>query len=313
MLHNISIIGAGIMGQGIAQACAMYGNEVVLHDNNKESLSHAMDSIQENLTLFIQHGIITTKEKEATLKRIQTSIDLHESVHRADFIIEAIPEVIELKWDLFNKLEDIVEDHVIIASNTSTLPLTELITYAKIPSRFIITHFFNPAHLVPLVEIINHETTAQYVIDTAMQLLTTMGKVPVLLKKEVPGFIANRLQAALLREALYLLQSGVADARDIDTAMKSGPGFRWAFIGPLETADYGGLDTWKRVLDNLSPVLAKDESAPELIRHLVEQNKLGVKTESGIYDYNNASIHTALQKRDDNFIQLLKVKHTETD
>ncbi|WP_416826333.1 3-hydroxyacyl-CoA dehydrogenase family protein [Ectobacillus polymachus] len=306
MEKRITVIGAGIMGHGIAQACALAGNTVQLYDLKEEFLEKATISIQNNLDSYVEQEMITAEEKVETLKRILTSVDLQESVKEAQFIIEAIPEVIELKWNLFKELESMVNENVIIASNTSTLPLSKLITYVSTPQRFIITHFFNPAHLVPLVEIVKHETTAQHVIDMTMQLIVSIGKTPVLLKKETPGFIANRLQAALLREALHLLQNGVADAKEIDTVIKSGPGFRWAFIGPLETADYGGLDTWKRVLDNLSPELAND--VPELIRLLVEQNHLGVKTESGIYDYSNVSVESRLKRRNENFIQLLKIK-----
>lgn len=308
MGKQITVIGAGIMGHGIAQACAFAGNMVQLYDLKEEFLEKATISIQNNLDSYVEHEMITAEEKEETLKRIHTSVDLQESVKDTQFIIEAIPEVIDLKWNLFKELEAMVNENVIIASNTSTLPLSKLITYVSTPQRFIITHFFNPAHLVPLVEIVKHETTAQHVIDMTMELIVSIGKTPVLLKKETPGFIANRLQAALLREALHLLQNGVADAKEIDTVIKSGPGFRWAFIGPLETADYGGLDTWKRVLDNLSPELANDESAPDLIRLLVEQNHLGVKTESGIYDYSNVSVESRLKRRNENFIQLLKIK-----
>ncbi|WP_379968159.1 3-hydroxyacyl-CoA dehydrogenase family protein [Ectobacillus sp. sgz5001026] len=311
MKKRITVIGAGIMGHGIAQACAIAGNDVHLYDLKEEFIQKATASIQNNLDIYVKQELINSGEKDEILQRIYTTIHLQESVKDADIIIEAIPEVIELKWDLYKSLETMVNEDTIIASNTSTLPLSQLITYAKVPSRFIIAHFFNPAHLVPLVEIVKHETTAQHVVDTTMQFITSIGKTPVLLKKEVPGFIANRLQAALLREALHLLYSGVADAADIDTVIKSGPGFRWAFIGPLETADYGGLDTWKRVLDNLSPELAKDEGAPELICHLVEQNNLGVKTGNGIYNYDKVSVEAELNKRDENFIQLAKIKHAQ--
>jgi 3-hydroxybutyryl-CoA dehydrogenase len=141
-----------------------------------------------------------------------------------------------------------------------------------------------------------------------MDLMVKIGKSPVLLKKDVPGFIANRLQAALMREAFSLLKDGVADAREIDTVMKEGIGFRWAFVGPIETADFGGLDTWKRVIENLAPVLDASQKAPALIKALVEKGELGTKTGSGIYSYADTSVEETLKERDEHFIRLAKMK-----
>jgi 3-hydroxybutyryl-CoA dehydrogenase len=174
--------------------------------------------------------------------------------------------------------------------------------------RMIITHFFNPAQLVPLVEIVKHEKTDDSVVELTMELMVKIGKTPILLKKEVPGFIANRLQAAIVREAFHLLKEGVADACDIDTAVTAGPGFRWAFIGPIETADFGGLDTWKRVMDNLAPELDQSERAPEILNERVEKGNLGTKSGQGIYSYADISVAEKIKKRDENFIHLLKIK-----
>ncbi len=226
----------------------------------------------------------------------------------ADFITEAIPEVLEMKWELFGTLERIAKPDAIIASNTSTLPISRMAKHSATPHRMIITHFFNPAQLVPLVEIVKHEKTSGQVVETTTELMRKIGKHPVLLKKEVPGFIANRLQAAIVREAFHLLNEGVADARDIDAAITAGPGFRWAFIGPIETADFGGLDTWKRVIDNLAPELNKMESAPERMVESVRAGNLGTKTGKGIYSYSDVSVPEKIRERDTNFIRLLKLK-----
>lgn len=223
-------------------------------------------------------------------------------------ITEAVPEVIELKWTLFEQLEAYAKPDAIIASNTSTFSISRLIEKAKSPERFIITHFFNPAQLVPLVEIVRHEKTADEVVETTMTLMEKIGKSPVLLKKDVPGFIANRLQTALMREAFSLLADGVADAREIDTVMKDGLGFRWAFVGPIETADLGGLDTWQRVMDNLAPELDKSQTAPVIIQELVKKGDLGTKTGAGIYSYAETSVADRLHERDEQFIRLGKLK-----
>jgi 3-hydroxybutyryl-CoA dehydrogenase len=179
---------------------------------------------------------------------------------------------------------------------------------ASFAERMVITHFFNPGHLVPLVEIVQHDETKPEIVKTTMDLMREIGKSPILLKKEIAGFIANRLQTALMREAFYLLKEGVADAEDIDTAITAGPGFRWAFTGPIEIADFGGLDTWQRVFDNVSPVLDQSKEAPDLIRDLVAEGKLGTKSGEGIFTYEESTVSQKINERDRNFIKLGKLK-----
>ncbi|WP_338450367.1 3-hydroxyacyl-CoA dehydrogenase family protein [Niallia oryzisoli] len=307
-MKNITIIGSGVMGSSIAQSFAVSGYNVTVNDMKEEFLFKAQRRISENLSLLVEEGKITELERQAALASLEYKADLEEAVKEADFIIEAIPEVIEMKWDLFNRLEEIMKPDAIVASNTSTFPITRLMEDAGFADRMIITHFFNPAHLVPLVEIVKHEKTKPEIVEKTIDLMNSIGKSPVLLKKEISGFIANRLQTALMREAFYLLQEGVADARDIDTAITAGPGFRWAFTGPIEIADFGGLDTWQRVFDNVAPDLNKDTGAPAIIRDLVQQGKLGTKSGEGIYPYNEGSISQKLEERDRNFIKLGKIK-----
>lgn len=308
MANRVAVIGSGVMGHGIAQSYALAGFSVSLYDLEESFLTKAKKSVEQSLSLLVQEAVISEQVKIETLERIALTTDLEQAVREADVITEAVPEVIELKWDLFEQLEKYAKPEAIIASNTSTFSISRLIEKAKTPHRIIITHFFNPAQLVPLVEIVRHGTTAEEVVQTTMELMGKIGKSPVLLKKDVPSFIANRLQAALMREAFSLLQEGVADAREIDTVMKDGIGFRWAFVGPIETADFGGLDTWKRVMDNLTPVLDKSETAPALIEELVGKGDLGTKTGEGIYSYADISVEEKLSGRDEQFIRLAKMK-----
>jgi 3-hydroxybutyryl-CoA dehydrogenase len=310
MIEQIAVIGAGVMGHGIAQAYAQAGISVFLYDINKSYLEKAKQDIQANLTLQIQRGLITEKESEKALSLITFTTDLKEAVQNADFITEAIPEVIEWKWELYEKLERMAKPNAIIASNTSTLPISRLALHAQHPERMVITHFFNPAQLVPLVEIVRHECTTDETVELTLDLLRKAKKTPVLLKREVPGFIANRLQAAIVREAFYLLEEGVAQAHDIDLAITAGPGFRWSFLGPIETADFGGLDTWKRVIDNLAPELSKAQEAPRILNERVEAGHLGTKTGQGIYEYKDISVPEKIKERDEKFIELLKIKQT---
>ncbi|PAW28572.1 3-hydroxybutyryl-CoA dehydrogenase [Peribacillus simplex] len=308
MIKKIAIIGSGVMGSGIAQSFAVSGYVVTINDIKEELLNHAQNRISENLSLLMKEGALTDREKQGALANITYSVDLEGAVRDADFIIEAIPEVIELKLNLYQQLEEIIKPDAIVASNTSTFPISQLMEKASFAERMVITHFFNPGHLVPLVEIVQHDETKPEIVKTTMDLMRKIGKSPILLKKEIAGFIANRLQTALMREAFYLLKEGVADAEDIDTAITAGPGFRWAFTGPIEIADFGGLDTWQRVFDNVSPVLDQSKEAPDLIRGLVAEGKLGTKSGEGIFTYEESTVSQKINERDRNFIKLGKLK-----
>ncbi|MCF7624188.1 MULTISPECIES: 3-hydroxyacyl-CoA dehydrogenase family protein [Bacillaceae] len=308
MIKKIAIIGSGVMGSGIAQSFAVSGYFVTINDIKEELLYYAQNRISENLSLLMEEGALTDREKQGALANITYSVDLKGAVRDADFIIEAIPEVIELKLNLYQQLEEIIKPDAIVASNTSTFPISQLMEKVSFAERMVITHFFNPGHLVPLVEIVQHDETKPEIVKTTMDLMRKIGKSPILLKKEIAGFIANRLQTALMREAFYLLKEGVADAEDIDTAITAGPGFRWAFTGPIEIADFGGLDTWQRVFDNVSPVLDQSKEAPELIRDLVAEGKLGTKSGEGIFTYEESTVSQKINERDRNFIKLGKLK-----
>ncbi|MGE6610973.1 3-hydroxyacyl-CoA dehydrogenase family protein [Peribacillus sp. NPDC076916] len=308
MIKKITIIGSGVMGSGIAQSFAVSGYSVTINDIKEELLHHAQNRISENLSLLIEEGALTDQEKQDALANITYSVDLEGAVRDADFIIEAIPEVIELKLNLYQQMEGIIKPDAIVASNTSTFPISHLMEKASFADRMVITHFFNPGHLVPLVEVVQHDETKPEIVKTTMDLMRKIGKSPILLKKEIAGFIANRLQTALMREAFYLLKEGVADAEDIDTAITAGPGFRWAFTGPIEIADFGGLDTWMRVFDNVSPVLDQSKEAPDLIRDLVAKGKLGTKSGEGIFTYEGSAVSQKINERDRNFIKLGKLK-----
>ncbi|MFA1712229.1 3-hydroxyacyl-CoA dehydrogenase family protein [Peribacillus frigoritolerans] len=308
MIKKIAIIGSGVMGSGIAQSFAVSGYYVTINDIKEELLYHAQNRISENLSLLMEEGALTDREKQGALANITYNADLEGAVRDADFIIEAIPEVIELKLNLYQQLEEMIKPDAIVASNTSTFPISQLMEKASFADRMVITHFFNPGHLVPLVEIVQHDETKPEIVKTTMDLMRKIGKSPILLKKEIAGFIANRLQTALMREAFYLLKEGVADAEDIDTAITAGPGFRWAFTGPIEIADFGGLDTWQRVFDNVSPVLDQSKEAPDLIRDLVAGGKLGTKSGEGIFTYEESTVSQKINERDRNFIKLGKLK-----
>ncbi|MET3292714.1 UNVERIFIED_CONTAM: 3-hydroxybutyryl-CoA dehydrogenase [Brevibacillus sp. OAP136] len=311
-IKQVAVIGAGIMGHGIAQIFAAAGFSVRLYDIHEHMLQKAKEAIEASLSLFVTHGMISVEQKEQALGNISLTISLAEAVADADFITEAIPEKVELKWEIYRQIEELAREDAVVASNTSTIPITQLARYAKYPERMIITHYFNPAYLVPLVEVVKHEKTATSVVELTLETMKRIGKVPVLLQKEIVGFIANRLQAAVVREAFHLLEEGVAGAAQIDAAMKAGPGFRWAFIGPFETLDFGGVDTWQSAMNNVAPELCNATQAPAMINQLVERGELGVKTGSGIYAHTPETVAAAIELRDQRFLSLLHSKQNET-
>ncbi|TPG68381.1 3-hydroxyacyl-CoA dehydrogenase family protein [Brevibacillus laterosporus] len=311
MVKRVAVIGAGVMGHGIAQAYAGAGIQVNLYDPDEQMLQKAKNMLETSMSLFIQEGVWDEEHKENTWANLRVTTNLSEALNSVELVTEAIPEILELKWKLFADIEAIVDEDIIIASNTSTIPLSQLAARVQHPERMVITHFFNPAQIVPLVEIVKHERTTDHAISTVMEVMTRIGKEPILLQKEVPGFIANRLQAALIREAFHLIEEGVADARAIDTAVTAGPGFRWSKIGPMQTVDFGGLDTWMRVMQNLAPVLSKEEKTPGIIRQHVEAGELGVKTGKGLFDYTDEEVLRETHKRDVHFLRLLALQQEQ--
>lgn len=312
VIRKITVLGSGVMGHGIAQNYAVAGYSVYLYDLKEEFLNRAMTLMEANLDMQVKEKLITTEIKNRALENIHPTTNFEVAVTDADFITEAAPEILEIKADIYSKLEALISVETIITSNTSTFSMKQLLQNVKYPNRFVITHFFNPAQFVPLVEIVKSEATSQHTVETTMNLMKELGKSPVVLEKDIPGFIANRLQAALVREAFYLLEEGVADAESIDLALTAGPGFRWPFSGPLEIADFGGLDIWKSVVENLAPELSKAEKIPEFINEKVKRNDLGTKTGKGIYEYTSDIVQDKLIERDASLIQLGKIKENRT-
>lgn len=311
MSEKVTVLGAGTMGHGIAQLYAQAGYDVFLYDIKAEFLSNAVTRISTNLNMLIHEGVISERDKESALSHIFTTIDLEEAVKDTTFVTEAASENLDIKFSLFKQLEELIEEDTVIASNTSTFSLRQLSEGIQKKDRLIITHFFNPAQIVPLVEVVKGPDTAQEIINRTVEVLKSIGKKPVVLKKDIPGLIANRLQAALVREAFYLLDEGIASPEDIDLAITNGPGFRWAFIGPLETADFGGLDIWKSVVENLAPVLSKELKVPAFVEEKVRSGKLGTKTGSGLFTYaDEEEVQQKIKRRDENFVKLAKIKNS---
>lgn len=304
----MAVIGAGVMGHGIAQLFAAAGATVRLHDVDAAGLAGGMRAIDESLALLVEEKALPIADAASVRARIHPTTDLDAALEGAELVTECIPEILELKHALFARIDRTVTPAVLVVSNTSTLPIARLAEGAAHPGRMAITHYFNPAQLVPLVEVLPHPAMPAEKVERVMSLMRAIGKRPVLLRRDVPGFVANRLQAALMREAFHLLEMGVADAQDIDTVMTDGPGVRWPFVGPLETADLGGLDVWRRVIENLAPELCRDERAPAPLRDRVERGDLGAKSGRGIYDYTGERASERLRRRDRALVRLARLK-----
>ena len=273
------------MGHGIAQEFAVAGYEVRIHSRTEESLQRGMGRIRDTLQRLTKMGLITRHQGRSALPRIQASAVLGETVDEADVVIEAVYEDLVLKRRIFGELDRLCPQRTILASTTSTFLPSELASVTRRPGRVLVTHYINPPYLTPLVEVVRHQSTSDDTVATVMDLLREVGKRPVLVQREVPGFISVRLQFALLREALSLVQSGVATPQDVDTVIKNSIGRRWAVAGVFEVLELAGWDLAEAIATSLLPHLENSTQVSQLLREKVRRQELGVKTGKGFYDW----------------------------
>jgi 3-hydroxybutyryl-CoA dehydrogenase len=302
-IKKVVVIGGGTMGQGIAQNFAEAGLAVQLVGRDIERLNSSLNQIDVNLKQFEQYGLL--KEKQSAIKsRISLILmnDLWKTVEDSDFVVETVSENLELKRQLFQQL-DSCRDEVIIGSNTSSFPIATLAEGCKTASRIIGVHYYNPAHIMPLVEIHYGPQTSEKVIATTKQLMLRVGKKPIIVKKDIPGLIGTRLQLAQAREIEQLLERDVASPEDIDTAAKASYGFRYACIGNIETYDMVGLDVMYAVEKNIYKLLSNAPGPSSLLEEKVKKGELGVKAGRGWFDYSGKSKREIL---DDQNRRLLK-------
>lgn len=305
-VRSISIIGAGIMGHGIAQVFALGGYDVCLNDAAPDAPDKAMVRIRENLRIFKENEFVTEEEANAAYARISTEADLESSVRNADIVIEAIKEDAALKQELFEKLDAMCPQHTILASNSSSLLISEFASTVKRQDKVVLAHWYNPPHIVPAVEVIRGVGTSNETAELMYDILKKVRKLPVRINKEIPGYLLNRIQMAMVREAWYLWQAGVASAEDIDLAVKGSIGFRLASIGPLLTSDLGGQDTFCAVSKYLFPLISDAHVPPEDYVKMVEAGNLGMKTGKGFYSHTKEEWDAIIEKRDREFLQRLK-------
>jgi len=293
-MKNITVIGSGTMGNGIAHTFAQCNYQVRLVDINEVALQKAIATITKNLDRQVQKGSITEDTKIATLNNISTFTDLSKAASNADLVVEAASENSEIKFKLFKQLDEICSPHTILASNTSSISITQIAASTKRPDKVIGMHFMNPVPIMKLVEVIRGYSTSDEVCETIMTLSKGLNKIPVEVN-DFPGFVANKILMPMINEAIITLNEGVAGVEEIDTVMKLGMAHP---MGPLQLADFIGLDVCLNILRVLQDGFGNPKYAPcPLLVNMVTAGHLGVKSGKGFYDYSGGTKDLVLAER----------------
>jgi 3-hydroxybutyryl-CoA dehydrogenase len=282
-IRKIGVLGAGAMGNGIAQLAAQIGCDVILRDIKDEFVERGIRNIDKFLSRSVEKGKMETSEKDAILGRITGTTDMSQ-LKDADFIVEAVIEDLDLKKTVFKELDELCRPEVILATNTSSMSLTEIASATNRPDKVCGMHFFNPAPLMKLVEVIRGFSTSDEAVATTIDLAKKMGKITVEVKKDSPGFIVNRIMIPHMLEAIKIVEEGIASMEDVDTAVKNGLNYP---MGPFELMDLTGIDICYFVAEYFYKELNKESKwvSPNLLKTMIRANKLGRKTGAGWYDY----------------------------
>ena len=295
-IKKIVIAGAGTMGYSMAQIFAKYNYDVTIYDLKAEAIENAKKRIEENTQILIQDQELTSEQEKLLHQHLKYTTD-KECFKNCDLVVESIIEKVEIKQSFYQEISRLVREDTILATNTSGISINTLASAVYKPERFIGMHWFNPSHLILLIEIIKGDKTLDTVAQAIKELSIHIGKKPVIVQKDVLGF-------AVLREALYLVEQGVISKEDIDAVMKYGLGFRYACLGPLEVADFGGLDTFYHISDYLMKDLCNDTKVPSELAKLYEEGHLGIKSQQGFYDYHDGKDHQAIKNRDEHLLKI---------
>ena len=307
-IRSVGVVGAGTMGAGVAEIFAQFGYTVILYNRSQEGMERAVARLQSKVAVDTAP---IEKETDGTGAKIYTTHDLT-ALGQVDLISESIAEDLEVKRDIFRKLDEICDTNTLFTTNTSGLSVSQIATAVSHPKRFAGVHFFNPPEIVPAVEVIKGAETSDGTCEILTNLLKQMQKQPILVQRDVPGFVASRLQFAVVREALHLVEEGIASPADIDAVMKHGLGLRWALLGPLEIADLGGLDIFNTVGSYVAASLSNATDSPKVLQDLVAAGKLGAKTGSGFYDYPPGKANALIAERDEKLLEILRLKSEDT-
>ena len=294
---TVAVVGAGTMGPGMSAVFASHGFDVRLADIKPDVLERAKATVEVVYKTLIGGGLLSAADADAGRGRLRYTTDVREAVRGAGFVVEAIPERLGLKQQFFAEAEREVSPEAILASNTSGIPITKLGEAVARPERVVGMHWSNPPHLIPVVEVIRGERTSQATVDATRRIVERVGMIPVVVRRDVPGFVENRILYAIMREALHLLEEGIASAEDIDTITRWGIGYKLAVIGPLELLDVAGLDIYDSVASYLNADLSRRADVSPLIKRKVEAGELGIKTGRGLFEYTPDGIATLMQRR----------------
>ena len=302
------VVGAGMMGSGIASMAALAGNKVTLVDVSETAVARGLEKAKACIQLRQENDLATPAEAEAAAANLSTSVDTEKAVAEACMVIEAIVEKLSAKQALFQQLDQWLPPEVPVCSNTSGLRITDISALCTChPERTVTTHFWLPAHLVPLVEVVMGDKTDEAVAVQVRDELRRWKKSPVLVRRDLPGQLANRVFQAIIREAIDIVASGLASAEDVDTAIAAGMAMRFPVWGPLMHLDAIGTDLGMSVQETVLPSICADKQANPFIHDMVDRGDLGAKTGKGFYDWNERSIEAAMAKRDAFIIEACKV------
>lgn len=297
---NVAVMGTGTMGPGMGAVLARAGMAVRMYDTRPEAIEAAKSMYDMAWSVLDK---LETPDKGGG--SVSYATDVAEALDGADAVIEAVPEKLELKKQVFAEYERHVSADALLASNTSGIPITKIAADLEHPERVVGTHWSNPPHLIPMIEVIPGEKTSQETIDAAVEMIGDVGYVPSRLKKEVPGFVENRILYAIMRECLALVDAGVVDLDELDTNVKWGIGYKLAVIPPMQLLDMAGLDIYSAVASYLNQDLSNEQGISSTIQDLVAKGRLGMKTKGGIFDYSDEQIAELRAQR---FGGLVKVR-----
>ena len=301
-----AVIGTGMMGPGIAGALALGGVEAVIVSRTVESAAKGLEKACAQLKLLRNEGLVSPEDSARAQGLLSSSADLPAAARDADIVIESAPEDMDFKKKFFADLENVVSSSCVLATNTSGLSITEIASACRNPERVMTTHFWNPPHLMPLVEIVLGAKTDRALAESVRDLLVRCGKTPVMVKKDRPGQLGNRLQMALVREAANIVAEGIAEVEDVDLAARTGFGLRLPAYGILEHQDMVGLDMGCRIVDYVVRDLNNEPRAPQIYFDKVARGELGVKTGKGFYDWSVKSAEEVRARRDGFLIEYLR-------
>lgn len=305
-IKNICNLGTGTMGYGTALTFAKAGYNVRMFGRSDASVEKGFKSISAALAMYCENGLVQESEIPAIIGRIKGVTTLEEAAVNADFIIESVAEVLDVKKEVYAKMDKLCPAHTIFATDTSGLSPTAIAESVRRKDKFVVAHFWNPPHLLPLVEVVPGEHTSQETVDITVKLMEIIGKKPIPLKREAPGFIGNRMQYALLREAMYIVDQGIASKEAVDATIKYSIGRRLAVTGPLETADMGGLDIFYNISKYMMPDLCDSHEVSPVLKDPVDKGNYGAKTGTGIYDWTPEGLAKIRKMREKILIEWLQ-------